>query len=99
MILRDLEEMNLAISLKGAQEEVRDKIFSNVSQRVAAMIREKTNLTAAVKVSEVLEVRTRLMATVRGLHRSGDITWRQPPQVLLKPVRHEYTQRKDEGLQ
>ena len=42
---------------------MRDNIFANVSQRVAAKIREEMKLTAVVKMSEVQEVRARLMRT------------------------------------
>ena len=82
LIVRDMKEKDIAICLKGAKEEVRDKIFSNVSQRVGAVIREEMRLTAAVKISEVQEVRQQLMQRVRGLQVSGEITW--PPMAVLR---------------
>jgi len=81
-IVRDMKEKDIAVCLKGAKEEVRDKIFSNVSQRVGAVIREEMRLTAAAKVSEVQDVRQQLMQRVRGLQVSGEITW--PPTAVLR---------------
>ena len=64
---------------------MRDNIFANVSQRVAAEIREEMKLTAVVKMSKVQEVRARLMRAVRSLHAGGDISWPPTATSLVEP--------------
>ena len=64
---------------------MRDNIFANVSQRVAAKIRAEMKLTAVVKMSEVQEVRARLMRAVRSLHAGGDISWPPTSTSLVEP--------------
>jgi len=40
MILREIQSESLIVALKGASEEIREKIFKNMSQRASEMLRE-----------------------------------------------------------
>ena len=45
-VLRETNTVDLAVALKGARKAIRDRIFSNVSDRVATMIRDEMELSA-----------------------------------------------------
>jgi len=64
MILRNVDTKDLAIALKGAKKQIRDRIFSNVSRRVGTMLREEMVYTRVDKVE--VEKRQSLIAETLG---------------------------------
>src|SRR5437762_430702 len=52
-LLREVQSESLIVALKGAPEELRDKIFKNMSQRAAEMLRDDLEAKGPVRVSEV----------------------------------------------
>ena len=74
MILREVDTKDLAIALKGGSEELQDRIFGNVSERVGTMIKEEMQFSGPVRMSDVEEVQLRVVQTVRQLEEAGQVT-------------------------
>lgn len=74
LILREVPSESLIIALKGAREEVRDKIFKNMSQRAAEMMRDDLDAKGPVKVSEVERQQKEILQIVRRLAEEGQIS-------------------------
>ena len=73
LLLREVQSESLILALKGSSEELRDKIFSNMSQRAAAMLKEDLEAKGMVRVSEVETQQRRILQIVRNLAESGQI--------------------------
>ncbi len=74
MILREVDTKDLAVALKGGSEELQDRIFGNVSERVGTMIKEEMEFSGPVRMSDVEEVQLRVVQTVRQLEEAGQVT-------------------------
>ncbi|MFV0502706.1 MAG: flagellar motor switch protein FliG [Lachnospirales bacterium] len=74
VILRqDIDNKELAIALKGSSEDVRELIFSNLSKRLAAMIKEDMDFMGPVRRSDVEEAQQKIVNIIRKLQESGEI--------------------------
>jgi len=72
-IIRDIENADLQLALKVASEEVRESIFSNMSKRMAETFKEEMEYMGPVRLRDVEEAQTRIVATIRRLEESGEI--------------------------
>ncbi|OQX92268.1 MAG: flagellar motor switch protein FliG [candidate division Zixibacteria bacterium 4484_95] len=72
-VLKEVETKELAIALKAASEEIKTKIFSNVSERVAEMIREEIEFMGPMRLSDVEAAQQKIVETVRRLQDEGQI--------------------------
>lgn len=72
-IIRDIENSDLQLSLKVASEEVRDVLFKNMSKRMADTFKEEMEFMGPVRLRDVEEAQTRIVATIRRLEESGEI--------------------------
>ena len=72
-VLKDIEQKELSLALKGASEEVKEKIFSNMSPRAAEMIKEDMEFMGPVRVRNVEEAQQSIVAVIRQLEESGEI--------------------------
>jgi flagellar motor switch protein FliG len=72
-ILRDVTLKDLAMALKGASDEVRSKITTNLSTRAAENLNEEIALLGPVRVHEVEEARDVVIRTIRTLEEAGTI--------------------------
>ena len=72
-MLKHVETSQWAMALKGASEELKDKVLGNMSQRAADMLREEMEFMGAVKVSAVEAEQQRIVDVVRGLEDAGEI--------------------------
>ncbi len=72
-VLKETETKELAIALKVASEEVKKKIFSNVSERVAAMIKEEMEFMGPMRLTDVEASQQRIVETIRRLEEEGQI--------------------------
>ncbi len=72
-ILKEVDTKELSIALKGASEEVKEKIFRNMSERAANMLREEMEYLGPLRVKDVEEAQKRILAIVSNLEESGDI--------------------------
>ena len=73
IILREVQSDSLILALKGASEELRDKIFKNMSQRAAEMLKEDLEAKGPVRISEVEAEQKEILKVVRRLADEGQI--------------------------
>ena len=73
VILREVQSESLIIALKGSSEDIREKIFKNMSQRAAEMMREDLDSKGPVRLSEVEAQQKEILQTVRRLADEGQI--------------------------
>jgi len=73
MVLRNVDSRDLALALKGASEELREKIFRNMSQRAAEALQEDIQLMGRVRRQDVEEAQGRVVDVARRLEESGQI--------------------------
>jgi len=71
--LKEIETKDLSIALKAASEEVRQKVFSNVSERVAAMIKEEMEYLGPMRLSDVESTQHKIVESIRRLQEEGQI--------------------------
>ncbi|MFM7469440.1 MAG: FliG C-terminal domain-containing protein, partial [Vampirovibrionales bacterium] len=72
-LLRELDTKDLAIALKGAKDPVKEKIFANMSERAAAMLKEDMGYMGALKAKDVMEKQSHIVNTIRQLESMGEI--------------------------
>lgn len=72
-ILREVDNHELAVALKGSNEEVKDAIFSNISQRLATMIAEDLEYMGPKRIKEIEESQQNIVSIIRKLEESGEI--------------------------
>jgi flagellar motor switch protein FliG len=73
LILRQVDSKQLAVALKGVKQEVRQKIFVNVSQRAAQNLQEEIDLLGAVRLKTVEESQAGVVRVIRALEEAGQI--------------------------
>jgi flagellar motor switch protein FliG len=73
VMLREVQSEMLIIALKGATQEMRDKIFKNMSSRAAEMMKEDLESKGPVKLSEVEAQQKQILQIVRRLADEGQI--------------------------
>lgn len=73
LVLREVQSESLVVALKGATTEVREKVFSNMSQRAGDMLRDDLESKGPVKVSEVEAEQREILKIVRRLAEEGQI--------------------------
>jgi flagellar motor switch protein FliG len=73
VMLREVQSETLIIALKGTTEEMREKIFKNMSSRAAEMMREDLESKGPVKLSEVEAQQKQILQIVRRLADEGQI--------------------------
>ncbi len=72
-VLKEVETKDLAIALKAASDDVKQKIFSNVSERVATMIKEEMEFMGPMRLSDVEATQQRIVETIRRLQEEGQV--------------------------
>lgn len=73
LLLREIQSDSLIVALKGTSEELREKIFKNMSQRAAEMLRDDLEAKGPVRLSEVEAEQKEILKTVRRLADEGQI--------------------------
>jgi len=72
-VLREVDMKDLALALKGASEEVREKFFKNMSKRAAQMLKEDMEYMGPVRVRDVEDAQQRIVNIIRQLEEAGEI--------------------------
>ncbi len=72
-VLKEVENDELAIALKTASDVLKEKIFGNMSERAAAMVKEDMEFMGPVRVSDVESAQQRIVDIVRRLEEAGDV--------------------------
>lgn len=73
LLLREVQSESLIVALKGASPELREKIFKNMSQRAAEMLRDDLEAKGPVRISEVEAEQKEILKIVRRLADEGQI--------------------------
>jgi len=74
ILLREVDQKDLVVALKGSEDELKDKILGNMSERVRTFITEEMEFLGPMRLSEVEEVQLRVVQQVRQLEEQGQIT-------------------------
>ena len=72
-VLRDVDNNDLAIALKGTTEDVQNVIFKNMSSRLAAMLQEDMEFMGPVRMKDVEEAQQKIVNIIRKLEDAGEI--------------------------
>ncbi len=73
VILKEVQSETLIVALKGTTDEMREKIFKNMSSRAAEMMKEDLEAKGPVKISEVEAQQKQILQIVRRLADEGQI--------------------------
>ena len=73
LLLREIQSESLIVALKGSSEGLREKIFKNMSQRAAEMLRDDLEAKGPVRVSEVEAEQKEILKIVRRLADEGQV--------------------------
>jgi len=72
-LLRQVEKDQLGIALKGANEDVRELFFSNMSERAGKMMKEDMEAMGAVRLKDVDDAQSTIVTTAKALADAGEI--------------------------
>lgn len=72
-LLRDVDKRDLAMALKVSDEKIQQKIFKNMSERAAVVIREELDFMGPVKLKDVESAQMRIVEVVKQLEDDGEI--------------------------
>lgn len=71
--LKEIDNKDLSLALKAANEDVKNKIFSNMSSRAAEMISEDMEYMGPVRLRDVEASQSRIVEVIRRLEEAGEI--------------------------
>jgi len=72
-VLKEIDNQELSLALKTASEELRDKIFRNMSERASQLIKEDMEFMGPVRVSDVEAAQQKIVDVVRRLEDAGEV--------------------------
>ena len=72
-VLREVDNNDIAIALKGANEEVQNAIFNNMSKRLVVMTKENMEFMGPVRLKDVEEAQQKIVSVIRRLEDAGEI--------------------------
>ncbi len=71
--IREIDNHDLAVALKGSTEEVREMVFANMSKRMAEMLKEDMEFMGPVRLRDVEEAQQKIVNVIRKLEEAGEI--------------------------
>ncbi len=72
-LLRKIETSELAIALKAATEDVKEKVFKNMSERAGEMLKEEMEDMGPVRMKEVSDVQQRITSLIQDMEIKGEV--------------------------
>ena len=72
-VLKEIENDELALALKTASDDLKNKIFKNMSERAAQLIKEDMQFMGPVKITDVESAQQRIVDVVRRLEEAGEV--------------------------
>ena len=72
-LLRKIETVELAVALKAASEEVKEKVFRNMSERAGSMLQEEMEDLGPVRMKEVSDAQQAITAIIQEMEAKGEI--------------------------
>jgi len=73
-LLKNVESSQWAMALKGASEELKDKVLHNMSKRAGDLLREEMDYLGPVRLSSVEQTQQQIVDIVRRLEDAGEIS-------------------------
>ena len=73
-VLKNVESSQWAMALKGASEDLKNKILNNMSKRAAALLQEEMEYLGPVRASNVEQTQQQIVDIIRRLEDAGEIT-------------------------
>ena len=73
MVLKEVDQKDLAIALRGVSEDVRSRIFSNMSERGAELLKEEIEFQPPQRKRIIEEAQGRIVGVVRRLEEAGAV--------------------------
>ena len=74
-LLKEIKSEVLSLALKTASEDLKAKIFKNLSQRAAQMVEEDISMMAPARLSEVEAAQQEILTAARRLEKEGNSFW------------------------
>jgi len=72
-IIKEIDQKDLAIALKGCNETIADKVLGNLAKRLATMIIEDMEYMGPVQVDDILAAQNKILDVMRRLIQAGEI--------------------------
>lgn len=72
-LLREIDVKDLGLALKGANDDLRDTFFRNMSQKAGKLLQDDIEMMGPVLMRDVSEVQTKVVGVVRALEQAGEI--------------------------
>ncbi|MFA5575801.1 MAG: flagellar motor switch protein FliG [Tissierellaceae bacterium] len=72
-IIREIDNSQWAVALKGASEDVKELIFSNMSKRLVEMIKEDIEFMGPVRIRDIEDAQQNVVNVIRKLEEEGEI--------------------------
>lgn len=72
-VLRAVESNELALALKAAADEVKAKIFKNMSERASAILQEEMEVAGAVRMKDVTDAQQKVTKVIQEMERKGEL--------------------------
>jgi flagellar motor switch protein FliG len=72
-VLRSVESQELAVALKAATDEVKEKVFRNMSERAAQILKEEMEVSGAVRIKDVTDAQQKITKIVQDMERKGEL--------------------------
>jgi flagellar motor switch protein FliG len=72
-IIQEVDQKQLVLALKGASGDIVTKIFNNMSERTASIVKQEIEFLGPVRLRDVEDAQRRIVAVARKLEESGDI--------------------------
>lgn len=72
-VLREVDFRDLAVALRNCSEELKEKIYKNLSSRAAEMLKDEMNVAGPVRLKAVDEAQQRIVAIIRRLDEAEEI--------------------------
>jgi flagellar motor switch protein FliG len=73
VLLKEVSSDEISVALKGASDAMKDKIFSNMSERAAAMLKEDLEAMGPVRLSDVEKAQVKIAMIAKKLESDGKI--------------------------
>jgi len=72
-VLRSVESQELAVALKASADQVKEKIFSNMSERATEILKEEMEVSGAVRIKDVTDAQQKITKIVQDMERKGEL--------------------------
>jgi flagellar motor switch protein FliG len=72
-VLKEIDNSDLSLALKNANDEVKQKIFKNMSERAAQMVKEDMEYMGPTRLTDVEAAQQRIVDVIRRLEESGEV--------------------------